>query len=105
MTNDLHAHGAGASLPANDEGPTVAAVAPQESTRNESPDSDGARPADQAAPTIPGRGWVSYCTARPHGRIPRPGELAAILVYVRCELVHRFCRAIEKALGGRHHAR
>ena len=104
MTSDLHAHRASASPPANDEGPTVAAVAPQESKRNESPDSDGAGLADQGALTMAGERWARFCLARLQGGIARPGELAAVLVYLRCELVHRFCRAIEKALEGRHHA-
>ena len=104
MTNDLHAHGAGATLPANDEGPTVAAVAPQESKRNESPDSDGARPADQAALTVAAERCAPSRMARLRGGIARPGELAAMLVYLRCELLHGFCRAIEKALEGRRHA-
>ena len=104
MKNNLHAHGVGATLPGNDEGPTVAAAAPQKSKRNESPDSDGAGLADQAAPTMAGERWARFCLARPHGGIARPGELSAMLVYLRCELGHGFCRAIEKALEGRRHA-
>ena len=101
MTNDLHAHGAGATLPASDEGPTVAAAAPQESKRNERPDSDGAGPADQAALTTSREHCTRSCLAPLHDGIAWLDDLAAMLVCVRCELLHGFCRAIEKALEGR----
>ena len=56
------------------------------------------------ASTLASEHRARSCLARLHDGIARPGELAAMLVYLRCELLHGFCRLVEKALGGRHHA-
>lgn len=53
----------GLATPTNDEGPTVAAVAPQESKRDESPDSHGAPHAWQALRVIEGEGKAAVTHA------------------------------------------
>ena len=103
MMNDLRAEGAGAIAPTTDEGPTVAAVAPQESKRFDSADFLAIGIAEQAALTIEGESYALAYLDRLHSGT-QPGELAVILAFLHGEMLAGACRVIEKALEGRHHA-
>lgn len=105
MTTHLRAHGAGVNLSTNDEAPAVAAARGFENQKqNQSPKfrADGA--GDQAAPIIAGEHCVRSYLDRLHAGTAQPGEPAAVLCYLRGELLHGACRLIEKALEGRPHA-
>ena len=103
MRCDLHAHGASATTPARDKGPTVAAAAPQESKQNNNLDFHSIGLAEQATLTIAGEHCARSYLDRLQAAVAQPGELAAMLCCLRGELLHGACRLIEKALGGRRH--
>lgn len=102
MTTVPHAHGAGAVPSASDEGPTVAAVVPPESTRHESPDSHGAPHAGQALRVIEGETKAAQCLARPQAQQADPDELALIVSMLCGATLRGFCSAIERVPGVRH---
>lgn len=60
--------------------------------------------ADQAAIVIEGEAYALAYLDRLHAGMTQPGELAALLSFLAGEMLHGACRAIEKALEGRHHA-
>ena len=99
MTSNLHADAAGAITPTNDEGPTVAAVAPQESKQDKSPDYRGAPHAGQALRVIEGEAKAAQYLARLHSQQADPDELALIVSMLYGAVLRGFCRAIENALG------
>ena len=86
----------------SDEGPTVAAVAPQESKRNESPDSQAAPLVVQALRVIEGESRAAQYLARLKAEQADPEELALIVSMLSGATLRGFCRVIEKALGVRH---
>lgn len=88
--------------PEGGEGPTVPAVAPQESKRNESPDCRGAPHAGQALRVIEGGGKAAQYLARLQADQADPDELALIVSMLYGATLHGFCRAIAKALGAHH---
>ncbi|MDE2395487.1 MAG: hypothetical protein KGM91_08600 [Burkholderiales bacterium] len=90
------------SRPTKDEGPTVAAVAPQESKRIEKPDCHGAPHAGQALRVIEGEAKATQYLARLQAQQADPDELALIVSMLYGAALRGFCRAIEKALGVRH---
>lgn len=92
----------GPVTPASDEGPTVAAVAPQESKRNESPDCHGTPLVGQALLVIEGEDYARAYLDRLSAGNAKPGELAVILAFLRDEMLQGACRVIERALGVRH---
>lgn len=103
MRRTRHARGAGAIPPTpSDEGPTVAAVAPQEGKRNESPDCHGAPHAGQALRVIEGEGKATQYLARLSASQADPDELALIVSMLYGATLRGFCRVIEKALGVHH---
>lgn len=102
MKRAQQAQGAGAILSASNEGPTVAAVAPQGSKRNESPDSHGAPHAGQALRVIEGETKAAQYLARLQAQQADPDELALIVSMLYGATLRGFCRVIEKALGERH---
>ena len=102
MSSDLHRRGACAIPPASDEGPAVAAVAPQESQRDKSPDSHGAPHAVQALRVIEGETKAGQYLARLQAQQADPDELALIVSMLYGATLRGFCRVIEKALGVRH---
>ena len=104
MTRTLHARAAGAGTPTNDEGPTVAAAAPQESKRNEKPDFQPVRPSGQALRAIEGEEKAARYLARLRAQEADPDELAIVLSMLYGPALRGFCRAIEKALGDVRHA-
>ena len=101
MANDLQGQGAAAIPPPSDEGPTVAAVAPQESEQDERPDSHGAPHAVQALRVIEGEANAGQYLARLYTQQVDPDELALIVAMLYGATLRGFCRAIEKALGVR----
>lgn len=102
MTHSHKAHGAGRATPTSDEGPTVAAVAPLESKRNESPDSRGPAHAGQALRVIEGERKAAEFLARLHAQQADPDELALIVSMLYGATLRGFCRVIATALGVRH---
>ena len=86
----------------NDEGPTVAAVAPQESKRNKSPDFQAEPYAGQALRVIDGESQAAQYLARLKAEQADPEELPLIVSMLYGATLRGFCRVIEKALGERH---
>ena len=103
MTSDLHANAAGAITPTSDEGPTVAAVAPQKIEQDESPDFQCDGIAWQAVWSIEGEAYARAYLERLHAGTVRPGELAVLLSFLTGEMLHGACRVIQKALTGVRH--
>ena len=101
MTRTEQARAGGAIPPGSDEGPTVAAVAPEESKRNENPDCHGAPHAGQALRVIEGEAKAAQYLARLQAQLADPDELALIVSMLYGATLRGFCRAIEKALGVR----
>ncbi len=87
----------------NDDGPTVAAVAHQESKQDESFDFDCDGIAWQAALTIEGEDYARAYLDRLRAGISEPGELAVVLSFLAGEMLQGACRVIEKALGRLQH--
>lgn len=103
MTNQLHTQRTGASLPANDEGPTVAtAAAPQDKNEKSNVDCPGARPSRQALDVIAGESSAEQYLARLQAQQADPDELALIVSMLYGATLRGFCRVIAKALGVRH---
>lgn len=94
---------AGMTAPKTDEGPTVAAVAPHEAKQNETPDCRGVRYSDQAMRVIAGEHQAEQYLARLHAQLAAPEELSVIVAFLRGELLHGFCRVLEKSLWRRRH--
>jgi hypothetical protein len=92
----------GPVTPESDEGPTVAAVAPQENKRFESPDSRAAPLAEQVLRVIEGESKAAQYLARLQAQQADPDELAVILSMLYGATLRGFCRALEKAIGVRH---
>lgn len=88
--------------PAKDEGPTVAAVAPQESKHVEGPDCDVPPHAGQALRVIEGEAKAARYLARLQAEQADSDELAVIVSMLYGATLRGFCRAIEKALGVHH---
>ena len=99
MTSQLHAQAAGAGLPTNDEGPTVAAVAPLESKHDNNTDFHGARHSGQALRVIEGNKKAAQYLARLQAQQANPDDLALIVAMLYGATLREFCRVIEKALG------
>jgi hypothetical protein len=91
--------------PTNDEAPAVAAARGfenQEQYEHVNFRANGA--AEQAALTIAGEHCARSYLDRLRDGIAQPGDLAAMLCYLRGELLHGACRLIEKALERRNNA-
>ena len=102
MKRNPHAQAAGAIPPTSDEGPTVAAVAPQESKQDKSPDYRGAPHAGQALRVIEGEAKAAQYLARLHSQQADPDELAVIVSMLYGAALRGFCRVLAKALGAQH---
>ena len=102
MSNYKNAHRAGAAIPGNAEGPTVAAVAPLEIQQNRPFDFRGERHSRQALQVIEGGKQTEQYLGRLQAQQADPDELAALLAYLHGELLHGACKLIEKSLRGRH---
>ncbi len=87
---------------ANDEGPTVGAVAPQKSAAHERLDSRAIAHSGQALRVIEGEGKAAQYLARLHAQQADPDELAVIVGMLYGATLRGFCRVIEKALGVHH---
>jgi hypothetical protein len=83
-----------------DEGPTVAAVAPLESKRNNSSDCQVEPHAEQALRVIEGELKAAQYLARLHAQQADPDELALILAMLYGAGLRGFCNVIAKALRG-----
>lgn len=94
----------GQVTPRNDEGPTLARVAPLGCEKHERPDCLASSEPGQAAELIEGELYASAYLTRLQAGTAQPGELAVILAFLTGEMLHGACRLIEKALEGRHHA-
>ena len=90
------------SGPTKKKGPTVAAVAPQESKRNETGHCHGTTHAGQALRVIEGQQIADAFLARLHAQQADPDELAVLLSMLYGPTLRGFCRALEKAIGVRH---
>jgi hypothetical protein len=90
---------AGDSAPTNGEGPTVAAVAPLESTSNNA-DSRGGGHAGQALRVIDGENKAVQYLARLQAQQADPDELALIVAMLYGATLRGFCRVIARAIGG-----
>lgn len=86
----------------NDEGPTVAAVAPLESKQNEKPDCHGKTLAGQSLCVIEGEDKAAHYLARLHVQQVDPDELAVTVSLLYGATLRGFCRVIEKALRVQH---
>lgn len=84
--------------PGRDEGPTVDAVAPLESTQHKSPNSQAAPLAQQALRAIEGESKAGQYLARLHAEQADPDELALIVSMLYGATLRGFCRVIEKAV-------
>ena len=102
MTHARKAHGAGQSTPTSNEGPTVAAVAPQESKQNKRSNFRSAAHAGQALRVIEGERKAADYLARLHAQQADPDELALTISMLYGAVLRGFCRRIEKALGVHH---
>lgn len=80
----------------------MAAVAPQESKQDESPDFNSAPHAGQALRVIEGERMAADYLARLHAQQADPDELALIVSMLYGATLRGFCRVIVKALGVRH---
>ena len=80
----------------------MATVAPQESKRDENPDSRRAPHAGQALRVIEGEGKAAQYLARLQAEQAGPDELALIVSMLYGATLQGFCRVIEKALGVHH---
>lgn len=103
MTSDLPAKAPGAIPPASDEGPTVAAVAPQENKQNEISDFQCDGIALQAALRVEGEDYALAYIARMHEGTSYPDELALVVSFLTGEMLNGACRLIEKTLRSVHH--
>lgn len=101
MTRTLRAPWAGQSTPTNEtaRGANAGRIGEHKSGQA---DFRGAGAADQAARVIEGEALARAWLDRLHAEMAQPGELAALLAYLRGEALHGACRVIEKVLGGRH---
>ena len=102
MKRNPHAQAAGAIPPTSDEGPTVAAVAPQESKQDKSPDYRGAPHAGQALRVIEGEAKAAQYLARLYSQQADTDELAVIVSMLFGAALRGFCRVLAKALGVQH---
>ena len=102
MKRNPHAQAVGAIPPASDEGPTVAAVAPQETKQDENPDSRGAPYVGHALRVIEGETKAAQYLARLHAQQADPDELAVVVSMLYGAALRGFCRALAKALGSQH---
>lgn len=100
MKRNPHAQAAGAITPTRDEGPTVAAVAPQEGKQVESPDFRCPPHAGQALRVIEGERKATGYLIRLHAAQADPDELAVIVSMLYGAALRGFCRVIAKALCG-----
>jgi len=101
--NRLHQakRGDGIACP-NDEGPTVAAVAPLENKYNEKPDCHGVTHVRQALRVIEGEGKAARYLTRLRAQQTEADELAVTVSMLYGAALRGFCRVIEKALGVQH---
>ena len=120
MTTTLHAPWAGPATPTNDEAPAAVGAARgfRDQDRNASPDSAAASAADQvpaaavqqvtatghALQAIAGECRAAEYLARLRAEQAAPDELALTVAPLYGASLRGFCRAIEKALLGPHHA-
>ena len=63
---------------------------------------DGFDHADHAAQVIDGERRATVFLDRVNTGLAQPDELAVIVTYLRGELLHGFCRLVQKALEARH---
>ncbi len=101
MSHDLYAPGGGPTLPTSDEGPTVAAVGPQESKRDITRDFQGAPGAAQATWMINGDEKAAQCLARSPARQADPAEPMPSVPILLGLASRGLLRAIGKTLGVR----
>lgn len=87
-------------MPGNDEGPTVATVAPQEIQQPNARHFPGARQSGQALRVIQGEAQARQYLARLHAQQADPDELALIVAALYGATLRGFCRVIVKAMGG-----
>jgi hypothetical protein len=99
MTNHQKA---GASLPANDDGPTLAEAAHQDENETSNTDCPGAHPSRQALDVIAGESRAEQYLARLQAQRADPDDLALIVSMLYGATLRGFCRVIVKALGVRH---
>jgi energy-converting hydrogenase Eha subunit B len=90
------------TAPANDEGPTEAAVAPQRIKQDESPGCRGAQAVGQALRGVEGKRKANEFLTRLYAGQDDPAALALIVGMLYGAAQRGFCRAIVKALGVRH---
>lgn len=90
-------------LAAKGEGPTVATVAPQQHSKDHDRNSEALSHAAQAALVIEGEEYARTYLDRLAQQQAQPEELAALLTFLRGEMLHGACRVIEKALEGVSH--
>lgn len=102
MTNNLHAQRASGIAPKNDGGPTVAAVAPQQSKPDRSLDSRVTCHVGQALRVTEGETKAVQYLARLQAQQADPDELALIVSMLYGATLRGFCRVIAKALGVQH---
>ena len=87
------------------EAPAVAAAQGfRDQTREDEVDFQASGFAKQAALVVEGEAYAAAYLERLQAGTAQPGELALIVEFLRGEMLHGACRAIEKALEGRHHA-
>jgi hypothetical protein len=96
MTSDFD------TVPKSADAPAVSAAEAPGAEQNEIPDFQCSGIALQAAQRVEGEGYAVAYIERLGAVMAQPGDLAALLAFMSGELMHGFCRRIEKALEARH---
>lgn len=100
MSKHLNARRAGGAVPGNDEGPTVAPVAPLHDQDSDGAILPGGRPSGQALRVIEGEAQAAQFLARLRAQQADPDELALIVATLYGATLRGFCRVLCKAIGG-----
>ena len=97
-----HVHADMATAVSDDAPAVSAAEASGQSKQDETPDFQCGGIALQAALRVEGESYAVAYIERLGTGMAQPGDLAALLAFMSGELMHGFCRRIEKALEARH---
>ena len=90
------------TVPTSDDAPAVSAAEAPRAEQNEIPDFQCSGIALQAALRVEGESYAAAYIERLGTGMAQPGDLAGLLAFMSGELMHGFCRHIEKALEARH---
>ena len=104
MQSHQHAHGAGRCTPSNETTRARNAGRIEDQHQQDSVNFRADGIARQAADVIEGEAYaLAYLERLQRGTVS-PDDLAAVMAFLRGEMLDGACRVIEKALRGGHHA-